>query len=224
MKRRDIIDYVLLPLIVISFSLILGMIFDDILIGATMLAFGFLNSYYMAVGKWSNYIFGLLFSVTYAIACFNNGLYGFAIFTVLIYTPIQIYGLINWSKNTKDDEVLMKSLNVKTGLLLTTILVMFSLMLGYLLSLIPGQNLPFLDSSSQIVNVCSIIMIALRHREAWYIWLINNIIDLTIWIINATNGTINSEMALITSVMYLIMNVIGLVMWIKIERRQKENI
>ena len=76
-------------------SLILGLIFDDYIWGTLNLTFGFLNAYYMAIGKWENYIFGILFTLTYAYICTVNGLYGWLIFTVIIYLPVQIYGIIN---------------------------------------------------------------------------------------------------------------------------------
>ena len=57
--------------------------------------------------------------------------------------------------------------------------------------------------------------------SAHKLWLLNNTIDLVIWIINIVKGTVNAEMTLIMSVMYLVMNVIGLICWIKIERKQK---
>ena len=176
----------------------------------------------MALGRPCNYLFGIAFSVVYAIVCYNNGLFGFVIFTVLVYTPIQIFGLINWIRHKKDSSVLMKSLKISQGIMTSTLLVIASFVLGFLLSLIPNQNLAFLDSSSQIVNLCGVILVVSRFREAWYIWLINNFIDIIIWIINVIGGTIFSQMSLIVSIMYLIMNIVGLIMWIKIEKKQKE--
>ena len=115
----------------------------------------------------------------------------------------------------------MKSFTVKNSLIICFLVLIFSVILGFLLSLIPSQNLAFLDSTSQIINICGVILVAIRFRECWYVWLANNIIDLSIWIVNTIKGTINSEMALITSIMYLVMNIIGVICWIKIEKTQK---
>ncbi|MBQ7351926.1 MAG: nicotinamide mononucleotide transporter [Clostridia bacterium] len=202
-------------------SLILGIIFNDYIWGTLTLFFGFLNSYYMAIGKWQNYIFGIFFTLTYTYICTINGLYGWLIFSIVIYLPIQIYGIINWFKNKQGKEVKMKSFTVKNSLIICFLVLIFSGILGFLLSLIPSQNLAFLDSTSQIINICGVILVAIRFRECWYVWLANNIIDLSIWIINTIKGTINSEMALITSIMYLVMNIIGVICWIKIEKTQK---
>ena len=69
-----------------------------------------------------------------------------------------------------------------------------------------------------------IILSLLRFREAWYVWLVNNVLDLSIWIINLINNTPNAQMMFITSLMYLVMNVIGVVCWIKIERNQNNKL
>lgn len=201
-------------------SLILGLIFNDYIWGTLTLIFGFLNSYYMAIGKWQNYIFGILFTITYTYICAANGLYGWLIFSLIFYLPVQIYGLINWFKNETNNEVKMKSFTLKNSTIICVAIIVGSIILGYLLSLIPSQNMAFLDSTSQIINICGVILISLRFRECWYVWLANNILDLLIWIINLINLTKYSQMALITSVMYLIMNIIGVICWVKIERRQ----
>ena len=83
-----------------------------------------------------------------------------------------------------------------------------SLLLGLLLTKIPGQKLAFLDSSSNIINLCGIILMNLRFKECWIIWLFNNVFDLVIWIINATKNTPNSQMMLIVSIGYLLIFII----------------
>ena len=205
-------------------SLLLGVVFDDYIWGALTLAFGFLNAYYMAIGRWENYIYGILFTLTYAYICTINGLYGWLIFTIIFYLPVQIFGIVNWFKNKTEDSVEMKSFNLKNSIIICSSIFVGSAILGFLLSLIPSQNLAFLDSTSQIINVSGVVLVSIRFKECWYVWLANNFIDTTIWIVNTINGTANAEMTLITSIMYLIMNVVGLVCWIKTERKQKTQI
>jgi len=207
---------ILIMVITIIVAVGLGLIFGDYVWGPITLIFGFLNSYYMAIGKWQNYIFGILFTITYTYICAINGLYGWLIFSIIFYLPVQIYGVFNWFRNKKDKVIKMKQFTVTSSIIICTAIIVGSVILGYLLSIIPGQNLAFLDSTSQIINICGVVLVAIRYRECWYIWLANNIIDLVIWIINIAKGTIFAEMALITSIMYLVMNIIGLICWVKI--------
>ena len=132
-KKFDI----LLIIGVFILSLLIGFSFKD-LVGGITLAFGFLNAYYSAVGKWINYIFGILFSIIYAYINFINGLYGLVIFTILVYLPVQIYGIINWIKTEDDDGViLMSSLKAMHSVLLCAGVVVFSVGIGFVLNLIP---------------------------------------------------------------------------------------
>lgn len=210
---------IILATIIVSFGL--GIIFEDYIWGPLTLIFGFLNAYYTAIGKWQNYIFGILFTITYTYICTINGLYGWLIFSVIFYLPVQIIGIINWLRHKKDNEVEMKSFTLKNSLIICSCILIGSTVLGFLLSLIPSQNLAFLDSTSQIINICGGVLVTIRFRECWYIWLANNLIDLIIWIINVVKDTVNAPMTLILSIMYLVMNVIGFICWIKIEKKQK---
>ena len=222
MSKKLFLREFLVVFFTLAISILLGIVFDDYIWGSLTLIFGFLNSYYMAIGKWQNYIFGILFTITYTYICAINGLYGWLIFSLIFYLPVQIYGIVNWFKNKEDEQVQMKSFTWKNSLIICSLVILGSTLLGFLLSLIPNQNLAFLDSTSQIINICGVILVAIRFRECWYVWLANNIIDLSIWIVNIINHTPNSEMALITSIMYLVMNIIGVICWIVIERRQKK--
>ena len=218
MKRFQLF---IMPIITIIISIILGVISGDYFWGIITLIFAFLNAYYMAIGKWYNYIFGLLFSLSYAYVCGKNGLFGWVIFSIVFYVPSQISGMISWFKNKKDDVVEMRSLNLSKSFIVCFGVIVGSLIFGYLLSLIPYQQLSFLDGTTQIVNVCGIVLSLFRFREAWYVWLVNNVLDLTIWVANVRNSNSDAYMMLITSIMYLVMNVIGLISWIIIERKQK---
>ncbi len=201
----------IMPVITIIISVALGLISRDYFWGVITLIFGFLNAYYMAIGKWYNCIFGLLFSLSYAYVCGKNGLFGWVAFSFVFYVPSQISGMISWLKNKQDDVVKMRSLNLKKSIFVCTCVILGSVLFGYLLSFIPSQQLSFLDGTTQIVNVCGIVLSLFRFREAWYVWLVNNVLDLSIWIINAVNFNSDSYMMLITSVMYLVMNVIGVI-------------
>ena len=74
----------IMPVITIIISVALGLISRDYFWGVITLIFGFLNAYYMAIGKWYNYIFGLLFSLSYAYVCGKNGLFGWVAFSFVL--------------------------------------------------------------------------------------------------------------------------------------------
>lgn len=219
--KKNIIKKIVLPIGIVIVCLICSIISNDYILGGITLIAGFLNAYYMAIGKWYNYIFGIIFNVTYLVACYVNGLYGLGIFTICIYLPLQVYGLINWKKNQQNNNVEAKSFNAKKSFILCFCIILGSFAVGFLLDFIPTQKLSYLDACSQIINVSGVVLGSKAYREAWYVWIANNVIDLTIWTINCINNTPHSTMMLITSIMYLVMNIFGIISWIVLEKKQK---
>lgn len=210
----------LYPFIIIIFSIVCGIITKDYFLGTATLMCGLLNGYYASTRKVCNYVFGLLFCVFNLYVSYLNGLYGIFAFSLIIFVPSQIQGFISWLKNrNKNNEVIVRHFDLKTSLIVIVSSLLGSLGLGYLLTKVPGQNLAFLDSTSTILNVCSIVLMNLRYKEFWIIYLFNNIVDLIIWSINVCYGTPNAMMMLIVSIGYLLMNIYGLYKWLDSEEK-----
>lgn len=207
-------------LIIIIFSIICGIVSKDYFLGTTILMCGLLNSYYASIGKIYNYIYGALYCLLSGYVCYKNGLYGIAILSLIVYVPSQIQGYLSWKKNSKNNEVRIRGFNLKNSIIITISCVLGSTILGFLLTKIPGQQLAFLDSSSNIINLCGIILMNLRFKECWFVWLFNNSIDVFIWIINFIKVSHNATMMLLVSIGYLIINIYGLIKWIKLEKRK----
>lgn len=210
----------LYPFIIIIFSIVCGIITKDYFLGTATLMCGLLNGYYASTRKVCNYVFGLLFCVFNLYVSYLNGLYGIFAFSLIIFVPSQIQGFISWLKNrNKNNEVIVRHFDLKTSLIVIVSSLLGSLGLGYLLTKVPGQNLAFLDSTSTILNVCTIVLMNLRYKEFWIIYLFNNIVDLIIWSINVCYGTPNAMMMLIVSIGYLLMNIYGLYEWLDSEEK-----
>lgn len=95
------------------------------------------------------------------------------------------------------------------------------MILSYLLTLIPSQRIAFLDVASNTINLCAVILAILRFKECWWIWLINNTIDLSIWIITYISNGENSAMMLLVSLGYLLINIYGIIKWSKEAKKGK---
>lgn len=220
MKKKNIIYTSL----IIIFSIICGIITKDYILGTLTLVCGLLNAYYASIGKTYNYIFGALFCLLNGYISYINGLYGIAVLSIILYFPSQIQGYISWLKNkNNNNEVSIRGFTFKISIIIISSCIIGSLILGFLLAKIPSQQLSFLDSSSNVINLCGIILMNLRFRECWVVWLFNNTIDLSIWIINVLRGNPNAMMMLLVSIGYLLINIYGLIKWIKLEKIEKEN-
>ena len=132
----------------------------------------------------------------------------------ILFSPLQIKGFVTWNKNLDDDKnVKVREFTLKNSIIITFLCILGSFMLGYLLSLIPNQQLAFIDASSNCINLCGVILMILRFKEAWWIWLVNNIIDLIMWIVIVCKDGEGSIMMLLVSIGYLIINIYGIFKW-----------
>lgn len=206
--------YIIIILACIVISIMSGIIAKDLLVGGTILATGLLCAYFASEGKRVNYIFGLINYILMGYVSFKNNLFGIFFFYIFIFAPLQIHGYISWKRNLdKSKNVKVREFNLKNSIVITLSCIIGSFALGYLLSLIPGQRLAIMDASSNCINLCGVILMILRFKESWWLWLANNIIDLTIWIITAMNKGSNSIMMLLVSIGYLLINIYGVIKW-----------
>lgn len=216
------INLIVLPIIFVITSIIIGIISKDYILGSLILISGILNVWYASLDKSYNFIFGALYYILTSYVAYINGLYGLCVLSLLIYLPSQIWGWLEWSEiDNVNYEVKIRRFTLKNSIIITISCIISSYIFGLFLNNISGQQLPFLDSSSNILNICGIILLHLRFRECWWILLFNNIIDLSIWIINVINGSSNAIMMLIVSIVYFTINIYGLVIWLKLSKRSK---
>ena len=217
MKKK----YCIVTIICLIISIVSGIISNDLIIGGIILFTGLLCAYFASEGKKINYILGLINYLLMGYVALKNNLFGIFFFYLFIFAPLQVKGFITWNKNLNDDKnVKVREFNFKNSIIITLSCIIGSFILGYLLTLIPTQRLAFMDASSNCINLCGVILMILRFKEAWWIWLINNIIDLAIWIITVINGGEGSIMMLLVSIGYLLINIYGVIRW-NIEAKKK---
>lgn len=197
---------VIIPTMIATFSFVIGYLMHDLFFGSLILLCGLLNIWFANTNRNINYIFGAIFYFLNAYVSYINGLYGIAFLSIFIYFPLQIDGYIRWREDNT-----FKNLNYHSTIIIYLCFISSSIGLSFLLNLIPSQSLAILDATSNIANILGIVLMNLRYKDAWYIWLINNIIDLTIWIINTILNKPNAMMMLIVSIGYLILNICGIV-------------
>ena len=213
MKNKKNIIVIIVSAII---SIIIGIISKDAIIGSLILFTSIMNAYLASICKKESYITGLISSILTSYVSLKNNLYGLFFFYLVIFAPMQVYGYINWKNNEDDSKnVKIRAFTLKNILIIIFACIIGSLLLGYLLTLIPNQKLAFLDSSSNIINLCAVILMILRFNESWWIWLFNNIIDLIIWSVTFKNNGMAAFSMFTSSLIYLIINVYGIIKWNK---------
>lgn len=196
------------------FSIISGIITNDLLIGGTILATGLLCAYFASIGKRINYLLGLINYLLMGYVSLKNNLYGICIFYIFIFSPLQLKGFITWKNYLNEEKnIIIRNFTIKNSIIITSSCILGSLVLGYLLSLIPNQQLALMDATSNCINLCGTILMILRFKEAWWLWLVNNMIDLIIWTIVVINKGDGAVMALLAAIGFLLINIYGIIKW-----------
>lgn len=218
-KKKDII----VILLSVFLSIISGIITKDLIVGGAMLLTSLLCSYFAIEGKKISYIIGFINYLLTGYVSFKNNLFGLFLFYIFIFAPLQIRGFISWRNNEdKDNTVRVRKFTLKNSIIVISLCIIGSLLLGYLLTLIQNQNLAFMDATSNCINLCGVILMLLRFKEAWWVWLVNNIIDLVIWTIMALNNGNGAIMGLLSSVAFLLGNIYGIIKWgVKAKKEEK---
>ena len=95
----------------------------------------------------------------------------------------------------------------------------FSLVVGWLLSLLPECEDTYLDAFVSALGMANGILLLLRYNEQWFAWFAYLIFDAILWIISG------HYIMLITVVAMMINTVYGFVRWILyIKRKGKESV
>ena len=205
----------IVTIVILIFSIICSILLNDSFLGCVTLICGLLDAYYSSIGKIYNYFFGALYYIFSGYICYQNGLYGIAFLSFTIYYLSQIEGYISWNKNKIGSSVKIRGFNLYNSILVVLFCILGSLIFGLILSNIKSQRLAFLDASSNILNLCGIVLMNLRYKECWIVMLFNNLIDLIIWLISAINSSPNSLIMLVVSLGYFIINLYGIRIWYK---------
>jgi len=137
-----------------------------------------------AKGKKSQYIWGLINIIGYVIIAFINKYYGEVMLNALYYLPSQFIGYYLWSKHINEDtnDVEGNKLNFSKTFFLVLICGVGIFLYKFVLDAL-GGNKTLLDSASTVISVFANLLMMLRYREQWLLWIIIDIITVIMWLI-----------------------------------------
>ncbi|MBO4998293.1 MAG: nicotinamide mononucleotide transporter [Lachnospira sp.] len=210
-KKWQIVWIVLANSIILGVSLYMG----DTAIGIVASLTGVTCVILCGMGRVSNYFFGTINVVLYAIVAWKARYYGDVMLNLLYYFPTNIIGWVVWSKhlNQEKNEVYKKRMTLMQDILLAIISAAGVLGYSYILKLL-GGNLPIVDSMSTVFSVIAQILMIKRFTEQWVIWIIVDIVSVIMWIAAFFNGGESVAVLMMWSV-YLANAVIMFVKWLK---------
>ena len=101
----------------------------------------------------------------------------------VIFLGLQVYGWRNWCKENKEKEkLLIKKITLSLILKLKFILIICTLIIGYLLSSYTDSDLPYIATGATILSLEAQWLLAKKVLESWLIWGFVDLIFILIYV------------------------------------------
>lgn len=181
----------------------------------------------VAKGNIWNYLFGIINVSMYAYISYKASLYGDAALNAIYYVPMQFIGWWQWRKMgaaMSEAEAGGGSVQVKARRFIWNQRILLALgctagviAVGYVLKHF-GDPQPFKDSATTVLSIVAQALMALAFMEQWVLWIITNVISVTMWSICVARGEAHAAVMVIMWAFYLLNSLNGFRVWLKLSR------
>lgn len=172
--------------------------------------------FFCAKASISNFIFGLVNTIVYAIYLFYWSIWGTFALEIFIYLPFNILSWIIWSRhrdNQQKELTKAKKLAIWQDVAVGLIIVCSTLIYHCILVRIGGE-VPWLDSATVAIGVIATGLEMLRYREQYVLWIITDVVAVAMFVQHF------DPVYLTKKSIYLIMAIIGLINWCKLQKNK----
>ncbi len=166
-----------------------------------------------AKGNIWTYIFGMYNTFGYAYLAYTNGLFGEMGLNLFFFVPMNIVGYFMWKKHISGQCVEMRKLKITPALAIFAGCAVGIAGFGYLLSLIAGQNTPYIDATTNVLSIVATLLMILRYREQWVLYMALNVFTMLMWTIRLRGGSPKGTIMVVMWSAYLVNSVYGYYTW-----------
>jgi nicotinamide mononucleotide transporter len=126
------------------------------------------------------------------------------------YMGMAVYGWLQWQKGGANHSgVEIVRWTAKHHIICILVILIASVISGYLLSVNTDARLPYLDSFTTWASVLTTVMVARKVLENWLYWIVINSVSIYLYI----DRDLDQTAAMFT--LYLVLSVLGYVAWKK---------
>lgn len=176
--------------------------------------------FFCAKASISNFIFGLVNTIVYAIYLFYWHIWGTFGLEMLVYLPFNILSWIIWSRHRDERQKELtkaKKLTVWQDVAVGAIIVGSTFIYHSILVQIGGE-VPWLDAATVAIGIIATGLEMFRYREQYALWIITDVVAVAMFVQHF------DPVYLTKKSIYLIMAIIGLINWCKLQKdRNVEN-
>lgn len=160
--------------------------------------------------KW-NFLFDIFaIEITYVILAVYLGWYTLALTCIFFWIPIDILSFFRWSKHPDEQNeyvTVVKRLGWKSSILLLVLVVVFSLVVGSIMTNIPGSQDSYLEAFASAMGMVNGVLLMLRYSEHWYAWVITTTLYIMMDLSAGAYGLLIDDFAMLMITFY------GIVKW-----------
>lgn len=198
-----------------SVAIILTFVMGDTFFGFTVFLTGVLCVVLAAKGNLMTYVFGMYNTFGYAYLAYTNGLFGEVMLNLGFFVPMNVIGFMMWRKHRDGGKLEMKQLGWRGFAVVAVVCVIGTLLTGYLLALIPGQNSPYIDALTNVLSIVATFLMVRRFKEQWLVYIVLNIFTVLMWVLRTLDGSADGLLMVVMWSAYLINAMYGYYNWSK---------
>jgi len=156
---------------------------------------------------------GIINVALYIFIFFDARLYG-DMSLQMVYLLLSIYGWYSWKygRSGGKEKLNITSLKLKRSMFLLMIVVILSVLFGYMLSY-TNSDIPYWDGLTTALGLIATWMTARKILENWLVWIFTDLLCVGIYYYKELNPT---------AVFYLIMTILAVIGYYKWKRSMKE--
>ena len=192
---------------------VLSVMSNESVLGFSVFITGVLCVVLAAKGNIWTYGFGMYNTFSYAYLSYTNGLFGETGLNLLFFAPMNIVGYFMWRRHMVDKMVEMRKVKSATAVLMLAGCVASTMAMGWLLALIPGQNTPYVDATTNVLSIVATFLMVSRYREQWIMYIVLNVFTIIMWSIRLMNGSPDGLMMVVMWSAYFVNSIYGYLTW-----------
>lgn len=135
-----------------------------------------------AQGNILTFVFGFAQVATYTYLCCVERFYA-EIAINIYYFFTMIYGVYCWRKRLSDNSLQVQTRRLSRNIFpfLGVLVVLLSVLAGWLLQRYTDDPQPYLDAFTTVPAIAAQILMVTAYREQWYLWLMVDVLALVMW-------------------------------------------
>lgn len=149
-----------------------------------------------------------------------NGQWAMAVVSLVYWGIVSTISFINWTKHKdhlQEELTKVRKFTVKQNIFIVLAIIAFTVVGGFLLSFIPGEEEQYLDAGLTAFAMTNGLLILYRFREQFIVWFLYNLCEAILWIVSG------QYILLVKNVAILINSTYGFIKWtiyIKTHKRE----